>query len=108
MAYSTLLQNRIEATGLVSDLAIKKMFGGICYLAGGKMALGVYQDFLILRLGVEDARDALLGSDHVLPFNITGKTMKGWVMVDPTGWQPEPSLIDYISRSIAFARTLSP
>ena len=59
---------------------VKKMFGGMCHLLNGNMFCGVYKDFLILRLGEKHAQSALKKS-HVKPFDITGKSMKGWVMV---------------------------
>jgi TfoX/Sxy family transcriptional regulator of competence genes len=37
----------------------KKMFGGTCYTLKGNMVCGVYNDFLILRLGEKRAAEAL-------------------------------------------------
>lgn len=65
--------------------AAKKMFGGICHLLYGNMVCGVYKDFLILRLGDRQARDAL-HRPHVKSFDITGRPMKGWVMVAREGF----------------------
>ena len=45
---------------------------------------GVYKDSLILRLGEAAATEAM-GRPHVRPFDITGRPMTGWVMVDPPG-----------------------
>jgi len=59
----------------------KKMFGGTCHLINGNMMCGVLRDDLILRLGEDQAREALVQS-FARPFDITGKPMKGWVMID--------------------------
>ncbi|MFC1628491.1 TfoX/Sxy family protein [Gemmatimonadota bacterium] len=58
----------------------KKMFGGTCHLLNGNMVAGVHKDYLILRLGEEAGTEALQESE-VYPFDITGRPMKGWVMV---------------------------
>lgn len=62
------------------------MFGGLCYLLKGNMLLGVHKDTLILRLGVEESETAL-GQPGVRLFDITGKPMKGWVMVEKNGFE---------------------
>ena len=66
----------------------KKMFGGICHLLNGNMFCGVSKDFLILRLGEDKAAEALKIT-HVKSFDITGRTMKGWVMVEERGFAGE-------------------
>jgi len=69
----------------------RKMFGGICHLLEGKMFCGVYKDYLILRLGEKGAAEAL-ESKHAKPFGITGRPMKGWVMVDRKGFKTDDEL----------------
>ncbi len=64
----------------------KKMFGGTCYLLAGNMMCGVYRDKLILRLGEAQAA-AALRRPHVSAFDITGRAMKGWVMVEGAGFK---------------------
>ena len=67
MAYDEKLDRRIKK--IVSDwknTEDKKMFGGICHLLNGNMFCGVYKDFLILRLGPDEAEDALM-LPHVRP-----------------------------------------
>jgi len=43
--------------------------------------VGDWKGSLIVRLGDEQGEDALL-EPHVKPFDITGKTMNGWAMVE--------------------------
>lgn len=83
----------------------KKMFGGICYLLNGNMVCGVYQDFLILRLGEKSAAEALKQS-HTRPFDITGKPMKGWVMVEGGGFKTEEKLKSWLDKAKSFVKTL--
>ena len=86
MGYNQHLEGRI--LDIVADwgnVASKKMFGGIGHLINGNMFCGVYKDYLILRLGEEAAKKAL-AKPFVRPFDITGRPMKGWVMVEEGGF----------------------
>jgi TfoX/Sxy family transcriptional regulator of competence genes len=106
MPYNKDLEARIQK--IVSswkNTDSKKMFGGICHLLNGNMFCGVYKDFLILRLGEEKAADALK-LPHVKPFDITGRPMKGWVMVEELGFVGEKSLKDWLEKARGFVKTL--
>jgi hypothetical protein len=46
------------------------------------------QNLLIVRLGPDNYDDALL-EPHVREFDITGRAMKGWVLVEPGGVEDE-------------------
>ena len=58
----------------------KKMFGGLAFLTYGNMTVGVHGDDLIARID-PDATDAALAEPGVRPFDITGRPMRGWVLV---------------------------
>jgi TfoX/Sxy family transcriptional regulator of competence genes len=108
MAYNKGIESRIEkivATWKNTDH--KNMFGGICHLVNGNMFCGVYKDFLILRLGQENA-DLALDLPFVRPFDITGRPMKGWVMVAEEGFNTDDALEDWLSQARDFALTLPP
>ena len=82
MAFSEALDGRIgEIISRWDNILPRKMFGGVCYLLNGNIVCGVYKDYLILRLGEEEAVLALQ-NPRVREFDITGRPMKGWVMVD--------------------------
>ena len=106
MPYSEKIDARISET--ISDWGTvrKKMFGGTCHLLNGNMVCGVYKDFLILRLGEAQAGKAL-GLKSVMPFDITGKPMKGWVMVEASGFAGS-KLADWLAQAKAFVETLPP
>jgi TfoX/Sxy family transcriptional regulator of competence genes len=82
MAYSKALDKRIiEIISGWDNIIPREMFGGVCYLLNGNILCGVYKDYLILRLGAAEAVLAL--QNHgVRDFDITGRAMKGWVMVE--------------------------
>jgi len=105
MSYDESLDNRIsEIASEWKDITRKKMFGGICYLLNGNMFCGVYKDYLILRLGEEEAA-AALQTPFVRPFDITGRPMKGWVMVEKSGFTGD-KLDKWLRKAKLFVETL--
>lgn len=108
MAYDEQLDGRIiDFIADWKNTDRRKMFGGVCHLMNGNMFCGVYKDFLILRLGEENARKAL-SLPHVKPFDITGKPMKGWVMVAADGFKSDSDLADWLNQARIFANSLPP
>ncbi|MGD2140139.1 MAG: TfoX/Sxy family protein [Burkholderiales bacterium] len=95
-------------TSIVSDWGTthKKMFGGTCHLLNGNMMCGVYGQYLILRLGEESAGEAI-GQPHVKAFDVTGRPMKGWVMVDRSVLT-QSALLKWLRRAREFVLTLPP
>ena len=108
MGYSKRLEQRID--DLVGDqgLAKKAMFGGIGYLRQGNMCFGIYEDFLIVRLGDARAAAPYLTQEHVRPLDITGRPMKGWVMVAPDGCRGPAALSEWLALGDRCARRLPP
>jgi TfoX/Sxy family transcriptional regulator of competence genes len=89
-------------------LTAKRMFGGVCYLIGGNMAFGIYKDHLIVRLGSTGRAQIEIDSGMALPFDITGKVMKGWVMIPKAGLATPRDYKEWLDRGLAFAKTLPP
>jgi hypothetical protein len=77
------------------------MFGGIGFLLNGNMLVGVWKDCLIVRLGDDQGEEALL-EPHVREFDITGRPMKGWVLVQPEGVEADDQLKEWIKRAVNF------
>jgi TfoX/Sxy family transcriptional regulator of competence genes len=108
MAYDIALNNRVTAIiAHWEGVEAKRMFGGICYLIHGNMFGGVYQDFLILRLGESAASKALM-LPFVRPLDITGRPLKGWVMVAKEGVESDADLRTWLEKAKAFALSLPP
>ena len=106
MAYNLEIEDRIEElTGNWSDLVKKKMFGGVCYLYRGNMAFGIWKDYLIVRTGAEAAQ-RFLEEDGTRPFDVTGRPMKGWIMVDGSRWEDPEELEGWLDTGRDFALTL--
>ena len=106
MPYNAKIEERINkiTTGW-KGINSKKMFGGICCLLDGNMVCGVYKDFLILRLGEEEAAAALKKA-HVKTFDITGRPMKGWVMVSEDGIAQDAEMKSWLQKAKKFVATL--
>ena len=108
MPYDVDLGLRIrQVLGGLTGLTDKRMFGGIGFHVNGNMACGVYKDALIVRVGPEGYEEAL-ARPHARPFDITGRPMKGWVMVDRDGYRSEEALREWVRQGVDFALTLPP
>jgi len=83
----------------------RKMFGGVCHLIKGNMFCGVHKDSLILRLGDVTAQKAM-SAEHVSSFDITGKPMRGWIMVAEEGYKKDRDLKQWLEKAKTFAQTL--
>lgn len=106
MAYSQTLARRIQQVFAGRrGIAEKKMFGGVGFLLHGNICVGVWKNSLIARLGVDRAAEALKQS-HVGEFDITGRAMKGWVMIGPDAIETDKQLGEWIELAFEFAKTL--
>jgi hypothetical protein len=83
----------------------KKMFGGLAFLLRGNLCVGVWKDSLIARIGPEQQEEAMR-EPHVKPFDITGKPMKGWVLVSCAGVADEDRLDGWVRRAVQFVGKL--
>ena len=106
MAYNTKLEEKIDAAAeRWQNVEKKKMFGGICYLIKGNMCFGIWKDFLIVRMGKEQGEQSLKNA-NVLPFDITGKPMAGWIMIKEAGWKGKAALDKWMGIGKQFALSL--
>jgi hypothetical protein len=108
MAYDEKLAERVrDLLEGEPGLAEKKMFGGLAFLLHGNMAVGVSGDALMVRLPA-DENEAALAEPGARPFEMTGRPMKGWILVDPPGHKKGKDLRRWVGRGTAFARTFPP
>jgi len=85
----------------------KKMFGGLCFLLFGNMVCGIIKEDLIVRVGADNYNAALI-LPHTRKFDITGRPLKGWVMVLSTALDSDEELNDWLKKAVKFVRTLPP
>ncbi len=106
MAFDKSLAARIrDALSRTKGVGEKKMFGGVCFLLNGNLLVGVWKDSLVARLGPREG-EAALREAHVRAFDITGRPMRNWVLVEPEGIEDDARLADWIERAKRFVDTL--
>jgi TfoX/Sxy family transcriptional regulator of competence genes len=106
MPYSKSLAARIrQALTRRHGIIEKRMFGGIAFLFHGNMLVGVWNDSLVARLG-PDLADEALSEPHVAQFEVAGRPMKGWVIVEPEGIENDGELGEWIEKAVGFVGTL--
>jgi hypothetical protein len=108
MAYDEGLAERIRLY-LAADPGVteKRMFGGIAFLHEGNVAVGVTGDELMVRLGPH-AADAALARPGARVFDMTGRPMRGWVLVAGSAVTEDEALGAWIDEGRAFAASLPP
>lgn len=107
MAYNIKLAERIRSELNDVPFVEKKMFGGVGFLLNGNLACGVNKDDFIVRVDPEK-HTTLLRKPHVHPFAMTGRPMKGWLVVDAEGVKTEKQLSGWVQEGVAFASSLPP
>jgi hypothetical protein len=106
MAFDESLAKRIrDALARKKNIEEKKMFGCICFFLNGNALAGVWKDALIARLGPDEG-EAALREPHVRAFDITGRPMRNWVVVEPEGVEDDDQLIGWIQRAAKFVGKL--
>lgn len=107
MAYNEKTEERIrQALAGSKKLVEKKMFGGIAFMINDKMCIGVDKDNLMIRCTPE-MNDELLSKKGVRPFDLTGKPMKGWLLVSPEGTKSKKEFDWWIQLAIESNKQVS-
>jgi len=106
MAFNETLAQRVRDQ-LFPLVAVeeKKMFGGIAFMVSGNMTVGVNQDDLIVRVGLERF-EAALRKPGVDLFKPTGRPMAGWITVASDGHHTDEDLKYWIELALEFVKTL--
>lgn len=106
MAYGEELAARIDVQlGPRKNITTRKMFGGVCWMLGGNMMVGIVGDELMVRVGKE-AGPELLKKPGARPMDFTGKPMAGYLYVGGKAIATEKGLTEWIGQAEAFVKTL--
>jgi TfoX-like protein len=108
MAFDENLAARIRAhLGKRTGITERKMFGGIIFMLQGNMCCGVHRRALIARLGPEEASGALT-EPYTRVFDLTGRPMKAWVLVEAKGLVEDAQVGKWVDRAVRWAGSLPP
>jgi hypothetical protein len=112
MAYSEYLvervRNRLNASQISEE---KKMMGGLIFMVNGKMCIGVDtdkttgQDRLMIRVG-KLPYERLLREKGSRVMDFTGSVMRGFLFIDPEGFDAEEDLDFWVEKALEFNRAL--
>jgi hypothetical protein len=109
MAYDEELANRVrELVQAEEGVAEMRMFGGLAFLIHGNMAVSASgQGGLLLRVDPAET-EALLTDADACRFEMRGREMDGWLRIDPNGVTTNRQLKQWVTRGVAYARSLPP
>ena len=108
MAYDERLAHRVRLELAAQEgVSEKRMFGGMAFMVQGNMALAIDKDRLMVRVG-PDRYEAALSMPHAGPMDMTGRPMKGFVVVQPEGLDKKEGLQDWVQQGVEFALSLPP
>ncbi len=107
MAYDEELADRLrELIAGEAGLTEQRMFGGLAFLIGGKMAVAASgQGGLLVRVDPTES-DSLLSRTKARPMEMRGRTMQGWLRVDSEDVRTKRELAKWVERGTSYARTL--
>src|SRR5438093_13157434 len=103
MAFDERLAERIRGSlGKRKGLVEKKMFGGVAFLLNGNMCVGVHKSDLLVRLP-PDETDGALSQPHTRRFDLTGRQLQGWNLVEPSGLNTDAKLGKWVRVATKYA-----
>lgn len=103
MAYDEHLADRLRMTlkGLNVQYIEKKMMGGLCFMVDDKMCVGIVRNDLMARIPPETYEKVITEPD-CRPMDFTGKPMKDFVMIGPSGVDMDEDLEKWVQRCLDF------
>ena len=105
MAIDEGLAERIREVLGSARITERKMFGGLVFMSRGHMFIGIAKDALMVRVG-PTAYATSLKRPHAREMDFTGRAMKGYVFVDPPGFEADAALASWVQAGLSFVATL--
>lgn len=106
MAYDERIADDIRARlAGRSGVTEREMFGGIAFMIGGNMAVGVSGDELMVRVG-KDAHAGAEARPGARTFDMSGRPMRGWILVAPEGFATDEEFSAWVDEGATFAASL--
>jgi len=108
MAYCEFLAERVRQRLQKTDKVIeKKMMGGLIFMINDKMCVGIdidkksNEDRLMVRVG-KLPYEELLKKEGSRIMDFTGNVMRGFLFIDPIGFDSEEDLDFWIEKALEF------
>lgn len=103
MAYDEHLAARIrDGFGKIQvQFEEKRMMGGLCFMVDGKMCVGVEKNRLMARIDPL-IYDSALNRKGSVAMDFTGRPMRGFVFVNPSGLVADADLDEWLKLAVAF------
>lgn len=103
MAYDEYAAERVDRILQSKSVAYeqKKMFGGVAFMVNDKMCIGIIKNELMCRVG-EDLQETALQQSGAKAMEFTGRPMRGYVSVEPDGFDTENQLEQWVDWCLAF------
>ena len=107
VAYDEDLADRIrELIAGEPGLTEKKMFGGLAFLIGGNMAVAASgQGGILVRVDPAQS-DKLVATTGARLMEMRGRSMQGWLRVDPEDLRTKRQLDKWVRLGTTYARSL--
>ena len=107
MAYDEDLADRVRVQ-LQAEPGVteKRMFGGLAFLIDGHMAVTASRRGGLLLRADPAHTEALLAEPHTETFEMRGREMPGWLLVDAAGVSSDAQLERWVARSLTYVRKL--
>ena len=87
------------------DVVEKKMVGGLSFLVNGNMCCGITGEALMIRVGAE-SREETLREPYVQPMLFAGRSLSGFVCIEPAGYAADDALASWVRRGLDFVSEL--
>ena len=103
MAYDEFLADRIRDALNNRKISFeeRKMMGGLCYMVDDKMCIGVVKNNLMARIDPDIYEEALTKTG-CKEMDFTGRSMKGFVFVEPRGIDLDEDLDYWVELCLDF------
>ena len=106
MAFDDALADRVrQLVSRTPGVSEKRMFGALVFLITGNMGLGIHAAELIVRINPAET-DTALARSGVRIFDLSGKPMKGWLLVSSNALRSKRALASWVARGVEDARSL--
>jgi TfoX/Sxy family transcriptional regulator of competence genes len=103
MSYDAFLAERMTRIFYEKNISFeaKKMMGGLCYMVDDKMCAGIYRNKVMARIDPE-IYDMALKKEGCQPLDITGQSMKGFVLIEQEAVDMDTDLEYWINLCLEF------